>query len=78
MWTFVIALAHFTSEVLVFKTAKLSPGIISPLIVACQSYIQKARSETFKLTDNPSSTLNTSSFEPCDNVDQLRQLRSLI
>ncbi|KAL9934934.1 hypothetical protein V8E36_006010 [Tilletia maclaganii] len=37
MWSFVIALAHFSSEVAVFKTAKLSPGIISPLIVASSS-----------------------------------------
>lgn len=36
MWSFVIALGHFTSEVLVFRTAKLSPGIISPLVVACK------------------------------------------
>lgn len=35
MWTFVIALAHFCSELFIYKTAKLGPGSISPLIVAC-------------------------------------------
>ncbi|SNX83079.1 related to ERG28 - involved in synthesis of ergosterol [Melanopsichium pennsylvanicum] len=37
MWSFVIALAHFISETFVFKTAKMGPGIISPLIVASSS-----------------------------------------
>ncbi|CBQ72010.1 related to ERG28-involved in synthesis of ergosterol [Sporisorium reilianum SRZ2] len=37
MWSFVIALAHFISETLVYKTAKLGPGMISPLIVASSS-----------------------------------------
>ena len=36
--TFVIALVHFVSELLVFRTAKLSAGSVSPLIVACASY----------------------------------------
>lgn len=39
MGTFIIALAHFVSEMLVFKTAKASPGSISPLIVASASCI---------------------------------------
>ncbi|KAN0062700.1 ergosterol biosynthesis protein [Thecaphora frezii] len=38
MGSFAIALLHFSSEVLVFKTAKLSAGIISPLIVASTSF----------------------------------------
>ncbi|ETS63009.1 hypothetical protein PaG_02781 [Moesziomyces aphidis] len=37
MWSFVIALVHFVSETFVYRTAKLSPGIISPLIVASSS-----------------------------------------
>lgn len=36
MWSFVIALVHFISETLVYKTAKLGAGMISPLIVACK------------------------------------------
>lgn len=36
MLTYVIALTHFISEVVVYKTARLTPGIISPLIVACE------------------------------------------
>ncbi|PWZ00473.1 Erg28-like protein [Testicularia cyperi] len=39
MWSFAIALGHFATEVFVFKTAKLTPGIISPLIVASSSLI---------------------------------------
>lgn len=38
MWSFVIALAHFISETFIYKTAKISPGIISPLIVACECF----------------------------------------
>ncbi|KAK0543397.1 ergosterol biosynthesis protein [Tilletia horrida] len=37
MWSYVIALAHFGSEVAVYKTAKMSAGIISPFIVASVS-----------------------------------------
>lgn len=37
MWSFVIALGHFISETFVYKTARLGPGMISPLIVACKS-----------------------------------------
>lgn len=38
MWSFVIALVHFISETFIYKTAKLGPGIISPLIVACKCF----------------------------------------
>ncbi|KIS70624.1 uncharacterized protein UMAG_01789 [Mycosarcoma maydis] len=37
MWSFAIALAHFISETFIYKTAKLGPGIVSPLIVASSS-----------------------------------------
>ena len=36
MWTYGIALAHFGSELLVFKTGKLNGPFISPLVVACE------------------------------------------
>jgi hypothetical protein len=43
MGTYVIALAHFTSEWLIFKSASLtSPGLISPLIVASTSFLWMA------------------------------------
>ncbi|PWN98688.1 Erg28-like protein [Tilletiopsis washingtonensis] len=36
--TYVLALAHFSSEVFVYKTASIrAPGVISPLIVASSS-----------------------------------------
>ncbi|EST07740.1 Erg28 [Kalmanozyma brasiliensis GHG001] len=38
MWSFVIALVHFVSETFVYKTAKMGPGMISPLIVASSSF----------------------------------------
>lgn len=37
MFSFALALAHFATEVLVFKTATFNaPGTLSPLIVACE------------------------------------------
>ena len=42
MGTFVIALAHFVSEMLVFKTAAPTAGAISPLVVASGSLIAMA------------------------------------
>ena len=34
LWTYVIALAHFASEWLVFGTAKMGKGLIGPLCVS--------------------------------------------
>merc|ERR1712032_1796217 len=39
IWTYIIALAHFGSEVFVYKTAKLNVGIISPFVVASSSLV---------------------------------------
>jgi hypothetical protein len=42
--TYVLALAHFSSEVFVYKTASIrAPGVISPLIVACECTTRCAR-----------------------------------
>lgn len=34
--SYVLALGHFALELLVFRTASLGAGLISPLIVACE------------------------------------------
>ncbi|CAE6416101.1 unnamed protein product [Rhizoctonia solani] len=39
MWTYVLAFGHFTSEFLVFRTAGLGPGLLSPMIVATTSFV---------------------------------------
>ncbi|CUA76088.1 Ergosterol biosynthetic protein 28 [Schizosaccharomyces pombe 972h-] [Rhizoctonia solani] len=65
MWTYVLAFGHFTSEFLIYRTAGLGPGLLSPVIVAMYlfvlhciasalgvagMYLTQARSsETFKL-----------------------------
>lgn len=36
MWTYVFALFHFSSEWLIFKTAKFGGGVLSPFIVASE------------------------------------------
>ena len=37
LWTFIIALTHFTSEWLIFRTAKLNAGLAAPILVASGS-----------------------------------------
>lgn len=45
MFSFALALAHFATEVLVFKTATFNaPGTLSPLIVACEFQDSELRS----------------------------------
>ncbi|KAG9336472.1 hypothetical protein JZ751_002819 [Albula glossodonta] len=39
LWTFVLALGHFLSEVYIYKTATLTIGILAPLIVASVSVV---------------------------------------
>jgi len=39
LWTYVIALTHFTSELLIFRSADIGPGWLSPFIVATVSLI---------------------------------------
>ncbi|KAI9774616.1 MAG: ergosterol biosynthesis protein [Geoglossum simile] len=37
LWSYVVALAHFMSEWLIFKTARLGAGLTGPLVVATMS-----------------------------------------
>ncbi|KAG9105003.1 ergosterol biosynthesis protein [Ceratobasidium sp. 370] len=38
MWTYVLAFAHFTSEFLIFRTAGLGAGVLSPFVVSTLSF----------------------------------------
>ncbi|KAF8606641.1 Erg28-like protein [Ceratobasidium sp. AG-I] len=38
MWTYVLAFAHFSSELLIFRTAGIGPGLLSPVIVSTTSF----------------------------------------
>jgi hypothetical protein len=37
LFTYLLAFGHFVSELLIFRTAKVNVGIMSPVIVACES-----------------------------------------
>ena len=37
LWTYIVALSHFTSEWLIFGTAKLNAGLAAPVVVASGS-----------------------------------------
>ncbi|KAF5371857.1 hypothetical protein D9615_009560 [Tricholomella constricta] len=39
MFTYLIAFGHFSSEWLIFRTASLNPGLLSPVIVSTTSLI---------------------------------------
>ncbi|KAM9293818.1 ergosterol biosynthetic protein 28 homolog [Gastrophryne carolinensis] len=39
LWTFVLALAHFLSEVWIYRTAQVTIGIMAPLMVASFSIL---------------------------------------
>lgn len=39
MWTFAIAILHFGSEYVYFRTARLSRGLASPMVVASASLV---------------------------------------
>lgn len=36
LFTYLIAFGHFSSELLLFRSAKINPGVLSPVIVACE------------------------------------------
>lgn len=40
LFTYLIAFGHFTSELLIFGTATINPGVISPCIVASKCQVQ--------------------------------------
>lgn len=35
LMTYLIAFGHFSSELLIFRTARVNLGVLSPVIVAC-------------------------------------------
>ncbi|KAH8117933.1 Erg28 like protein-domain-containing protein [Phellopilus nigrolimitatus] len=37
LFTYLLAFGHFSSELLIFRTARVNPGVISPVIVASES-----------------------------------------
>ncbi|KAA1467469.1 Erg28-like protein [Dentipellis sp. KUC8613] len=39
LMTYLIAFAHFSSEILIFRTAKMNVGVLSPVLVASSSLI---------------------------------------
>jgi len=39
LFTYLIAFGHFTSELLIFRTAKMNAGIIAPLLVASTTLV---------------------------------------
>ncbi|GAC96165.1 hypothetical protein PHSY_003745 [Pseudozyma hubeiensis SY62] len=84
MWSFVIALVHFVSETFVYKTTKLGPGIISPLIVACKcnpldvlksAHLYSRRvlniNDSFESRDHVPSVQRL--HEPCQKMDLAKQ-----
>ncbi|KAB5592529.1 Ergosterol biosynthetic protein [Ceratobasidium theobromae] len=38
MWTYVLAFGHFSSEFLIFRTAGIGPGLLSPVVVSTTSF----------------------------------------
>lgn len=55
--SYVLALGHFALEVIVFRTAGLGPGVISPFIVASESQpsgpMKGSKKQTHRLTSIP-------------------------
>ena len=42
LWSYVVAFAHFFSEWLVFKTARLNEGLLGPVLVSTMSILWMA------------------------------------
>ncbi|KAG6917009.1 hypothetical protein DXG01_004274 [Tephrocybe rancida] len=47
MFTYLIAFGHFSSEWLIFRSASINPGLISPVIVSTTSLIWMFKQYTF-------------------------------
>ncbi|EPQ54249.1 Erg28-like protein [Gloeophyllum trabeum ATCC 11539] len=47
LFTYLLAFGHFSSELLIFRTAKLNAGVISPVIVSTTSLIWMFRQYDF-------------------------------
>ncbi|KAH0544294.1 hypothetical protein FGG08_001557 [Glutinoglossum americanum] len=47
LFSYVIAWAHFMSEWLIFRTAKLGPGLAGPLVVATTSLVWMVNQQDF-------------------------------
>ena len=39
LWTYVVALAHFASELLVYRTARPGPPVFMPFVFACTGIV---------------------------------------
>ncbi|KAG6878215.1 hypothetical protein C0993_010635 [Termitomyces sp. T159_Od127] len=47
MLTYLIAFGHFSSEWLIYRSASMSPGLLSPIIVSTTSLIWMFNQYTF-------------------------------
>ncbi|KAG9301162.1 hypothetical protein G9A89_012545 [Geosiphon pyriformis] len=52
IWTYLIALLHFTSEWQFYKTSKFGPGLSAPLFVACVPVMTPKEPPTIKLSSS--------------------------
>jgi hypothetical protein len=41
LFTYLIAFGHFISELLIFRTAKINAGVMSPVVVSCEFIYQR-------------------------------------
>jgi len=51
LFTYLFAFAHFTSELLIFRTASFGPGALSPVLVSSESAIMDSAIRNIKSSD---------------------------